>query len=344
MSEISMQEKLSAIVSNAVDRMNGAQTLDVLNDIRVNVLGKKGELTAVLKGMKDVSPEDRPKVGQMVNEARDTIEKTLEEVKTKLEREKLERQLAEEVIDVTLPARKAEVGHRHPNTIALEEVERIFIGMGYEVVEGPEVEYDLYNFEKLNIPANHPAKDEQDTFYVTKDIVLRTQTSPCQAREMEKGKLPIRMLSPGRVFRSDEVDATHSPSFHQVEGLVVDKNITFADLKGTLAQFARELFGPETKTKFRPHHFPFTEPSAEMDVSCFKCGGKGCRFCKGSGWIEILGCGMVHPHVFEMCGIDPEQYTGFAFGVGLERIALLKYEIDDMRLLYENDYRFLKQF
>ncbi len=344
MSEISMQEKLSAIVKNALDSMNGAQTLDALNDIRVNVLGKKGELTAVLKGMKDVAPEDRPKVGQMVNEARDTIEKTLETVKTKLESEKLERQLAEEIIDVTLPARKVEVGHRHPNTIALEEVERIFIGMGYEVVEGPEVEYDLYNFEKLNIPANHPAKDEQDTFYVTKDIVLRTQTSPCQAREMEKGRLPIRMLSPGRVFRSDEVDATHSPSFHQVEGLVVDKNITFADLKGTLAQFAKELFGPETKTKFRPHHFPFTEPSAEMDVSCFKCGGKGCRFCKGSGWIEILGCGMVHPHVFEMCGIDPDEYTGFAFGVGLERIALLKYEIDDMRLLYENDYRFLKQF
>ncbi|HIS79885.1 MAG TPA: phenylalanine--tRNA ligase subunit alpha [Candidatus Scatomonas merdavium] len=339
-----MQEKLSAIVKNALDSMNGAQTLDALNDIRVNVLGKKGELTAVLKGMKDVAPEDRPKVGQMVNEARDTIEKTLETVKTKLESEKLERQLAEEIIDVTLPARKVEVGHRHPNTIALEEVERIFIGMGYEVVEGPEVEYDLYNFEKLNIPANHPAKDEQDTFYVTKDIVLRTQTSPCQAREMEKGRLPIRMLSPGRVFRSDEVDATHSPSFHQVEGLVVDKNITFADLKGTLAQFAKELFGPETKTKFRPHHFPFTEPSAEMDVSCFKCGGKGCRFCKGSGWIEILGCGMVHPHVFEMCGIDPDEYTGFAFGVGLERIALLKYEIDDMRLLYENDYRFLKQF
>ena len=344
MSEISMQEKLSAIVKKALDSMNGAQTLDALNDIRVNVLGKKGELTAVLKGMKDVAPEERPKVGQMVNEARDTIEKTLEEVKTRLESEKLERQLAEEVIDVTLPAKKVEVGHRHPNTIALEEVERIFIGMGYEVVEGPEVEYDLYNFEKLNIPANHPAKDEQDTFYITKDIVLRTQTSPCQARVMERGKLPIRMLSPGRVFRSDEVDATHSPSFHQVEGLVVDKNITFADLKGTLAQFARELFGPETKTKFRPHHFPFTEPSAEMDVSCFKCGGKGCRFCKGSGWIEILGCGMVHPHVFEMCGIDPEQYTGFAFGVGLERIALLKYEIDDMRLLYENDYRFLKQF
>ncbi len=220
----------------------------------------------------------------------------------------------------------------------------VFVGMGCEVVEGPEVEYDDYNFTKLNIPPDHPAKDEQDTFYITKDIVLRTQTSPTQARVMEQGKLPIRMISPGRVFRSDEVDATHSPSFHQIEGLVVDKHITFADLKGTLAEFAKEIFGPETRTKFRPHHFPFTEPSAEMDVSCFKCGGKGCRFCKGEGWIEILGCGMVHPHVFEMCGIDPDEYTGFAFGVGLERIALLKYEIDDMRLLYENDIRFLSQF
>lgn len=248
------------------------------------------------------------------------------------------------MIDVTLPAKKNCVGHRHPNTIALEEVERVFTGMGYEVVEGPEIEYDEYNFRKLNIPDGHPAKDEQDTFYINKDIVLRTQTSPVQARIMEQGKLPICILSPGRVFRSDEVDATHSPSFHQIEGLIIDKNISFADLKGTLEVFAKELFGEDTKTKFRPHHFPFTEPSAEMDVSCFKCGGKGCRFCKGSGWIEILGCGMVHPHVLEMCGIDPEEYTGFAFGVGLERIALLKYEIDDMRLLYENDIRFLKQF
>jgi len=259
-----------------------------------------------------------------------------------MERAIREEKMKQEVIDVTLPAKKNMVGHRHPNTIALEEVERIFIGMGYEVVEGPEVEYDLYNFEKLNIPADHPAKDEQDTFYINDDIVLRTQTSPVQARVMEQGKLPIRMIAPGRVFRSDEVDATHSPSFHQIEGLVIDKNISFADLKGTLEVFAKELFGEDTKTKFRPHHFPFTEPSAEVDVSCFKCGGKGCRFCKGSGWIEILGCGMVHPHVLEMCGIDPEEYTGFAFG--LERIALLKYEIDDMRLLYENDIRFLKQF
>ena len=249
-----------------------------------------------------------------------------------------------EVTDVTLPAKKAKIGHRHPNTIALEEVERIFIGMGYEVVEGPEVEYADYNFTKLNIPEDHPARDEQDTFFINDSILLRSQTSPVQAREMEKGKLPIRMIAPGRVFRSDEVDATHSPSFHQIEGLVIDKNVTFADLKGTLQEFAKELFGPETKTKFRPHHFPFTEPSAEVDVSCFKCGGKGCRFCKGSGWIEILGCGMVHPNVLRMCGIDPDEYTGFAFGVGLERIALLKYEIDDMRLLYENDSRFLKQF
>ena len=344
MSEINVKEKLEAIVARAMDSIDRAGDLNALNDVRVSVLGKKGELTAVLKGMKDVAPEDRPKVGQMVNDARSEIENRMEQVKKSLEAAKLEQQLKEEVIDVTLPARKAEVGHRHPNTIALEEVERIFVGMGYEVVEGPEVEYDLYNFEKLNIPANHPAKDEQDTFYISKDIVLRTQTSPVQARIMEQGKLPIRMIAPGRVFRSDEVDATHSPSFHQIEGLVVDKHITFADLKGTLEQFAREMFGENTRTKFRPHHFPFTEPSAEVDVSCFKCGGKGCRFCKGSGWIEILGCGMVHPHVFEMCGIDPEVYTGFAFGVGLERIALLKYEIDDMRLLYENDDRFLKQF
>ena len=216
--------------------------------------------------------------------------------------------------------------------------------MGYEVVEGPEVEYDYYNFEALNIPANHPAKDEQDTFYINDKILLRTQTSPVQVREMEKGKLPIRMIAPGRVFRSDDVDATHSPSFHQIEGLVIDKHITFADLKGTLAEFAKQLFGKDTKVKFRPHHFPFTEPSAEVDVTCFKCGGKGCKFCKGSGWIEILGCGMVHPRVLKMSNIDPEEYSGFAFGVGLERIALLKYEIDDMRLLYENDERFLKQF
>ncbi|MDK2808608.1 MAG: phenylalanyl-tRNA synthetase alpha chain [Clostridiales bacterium] len=339
-----MQEKLKGIVDQAIAQINESDGMEKLNDIRVAFLGKKGELTSVLKSMKDVAPEERPKVGQMVNEAREQLESILEEKKAMFLKKVREEQIKMETIDVTLPAKKKEMGKHHPNTIALEEMESIFVGMGYEVIEGPEVEYDYYNFEALNIPANHPAKDEQDTFYVNPNIVLRTQTSSVQVHEMEKGKLPIRMIAPGRVFRSDEVDATHSPSFHQVEGLVIDKNVTFSDLKGTLAQFAKELFGEETKVKFRPHHFPFTEPSAEMDVSCFKCGGSGCRFCKGSGWIEILGCGMVHPHVLEMSGINPEEYVGFAFGVGLERVALLKYEIDDMRLLYENDVRFLKQF
>lgn len=339
-----MKEKLQAIREEAIKKMEESDALDKLNDIRVAYLGKKGKLTEVMKGMKDVAAEERPKVGQLVNDTRKAIEEKLEEVKKELATAAREAKMKEEVIDVTLPAKKNNVGHRHPNTIALEDVENIFIGMGYEVVEGPEIEYDYYNFEALNIPANHPAKDEQDTFYINDKIVLRTQTSPVQAREMEKGNLPIRMIAPGRVFRADEVDATHSPSFHQIEGLVVDKNITFADLKGTLAQFAKEMFGEDTKVKFRPHHFPFTEPSAEMDMTCFKCGGKGCRMCKGSGWIEILGCGMVHPKVLKMSGIDPEEYTGFAFGIGLERITLLKYEIDDMRLLYENDTRFLKQF
>jgi len=339
-----MKEKLKAIREEAVFKILESENLDKLNEIRVAYLGKKGQLTEVLKGMKDVAPEDRPKVGQMVNETRAAIEEKMEEVKNNLAAKAREAKLKAEVIDVTLPAKKNKIGHLHPNTVALEELEKIFVGLGYEVVEGPEVEYDYYNFEALNIPANHPAKDEQDTFYINRNMVLRTQTSSVQVHVMENEKPPIRIISPGRVFRSDEVDATHSPSFHQVEGLVIDKNVTFADLKGTLQEFAKELFGADTKVKFRPHHFPFTEPSAEMDVTCFKCGGKGCRFCKGEGWIEILGCGMVHPHVLEMSGIDPEEYTGFAFGVGLERIALLKYEIDDMRLLYENDDRFLSQF
>lgn len=339
-----MRDQLEQIKKEALKQIEASDALEKLNDIKVAYLGKKGELTNVLKSMKDVAPEDRPKVGQLVNDARAVIEGKLEETITVLQKKVREEQLKKEVIDVTLPSKRSKSGHTHPNTIALEEVERIFVGMGYEVMEGPEVEYDHYNFEKLNIPKNHPARDEQDTFYISDSIVLRSQTSPVQIRAMEEGKLPIRMLAPGRVFRSDEVDATHSPSFHQIEGLVIDKNITFADLKGTLAEFAKELFGPETKVKFRPHHFPFTEPSAEVDVTCFKCGGDGCRFCKGSGWIEILGCGMVHPNVLSMSGIDPNEYSGFAFGVGLERIALLKYEIDDMRLLYENDIRFLKQF
>lgn len=339
-----MKEKLEQIKQRAMEEIQAVDGMDRLNEIRVAFLGKKGELTKVLKSMKDVPPEERPKVGQFVNETRTIIEEALEKEKKLLAAKIREEKMKREVIDVTLPATRKMMGHRHPNQIALEDLERVFVGMGYEVVEGPEVEYDKYNFELLNIPANHPAKDEQDTFYITKDILLRTQTSPVQARIMETGRMPIRVIAPGRVFRSDEVDATHSPSFHQVEGLVVDKGITFADLKGTLQQFATEFFGPETKVKFRPHHFPFTEPSAEVDITCFKCGGKGCRMCKGSGWIEILGCGMVHPKVLRDCGIDPEVYSGFAFGIGLERVALLKYEIDDMRLLYENDVRFLNQF
>ena len=339
-----MKEKLEGIKKEALALIENADKMDKLNEVKVAYLGKKGQLTALLKGMKNIAPEERPAFGQMVNEVRSQLENVLEEKKTALAKAAREAQMKAECIDVTLPARKQAAGHRHPNHVALDEVERIFIGMGYEVVEGPEVEYDYYNFEALNIPANHPAKDEQDTFYITDKILLRTQTSPVQVRTMEKQPLPIRMIAPGRVFRSDEVDATHSPSFHQIEGMVIDKNITFADLKGTLQQFAKEMFGEDTKVKFRPHHFPFTEPSAEVDVTCFKCHGKGCRFCKGEGWIEILGCGMVHPHVLEMSGIDPNEYSGFAFGVGLERIALLKYEIDDMRLLYENDIRFLKQF
>ena len=339
-----MKNNLQEIQSHALQMLREAQSLDKLNDVRVAFLGKKGELTAVLKSMKDIAPEDRPAFGQMVNDTRNEIESCFEEMQSALESALLDAKVKAETIDVTLPGKTKDLGHEHPCNLILKEVEDIFIGMGYEVVSGPEVEYDYYNFEALNIPANHPAKDEQDTFYINNDILLRTQTSSVQIHEMEKGVLPIRMIAPGRVFRADEVDATHSPCFHQIEGLVVDKGITFADLKGTLDEFAKRFFGPDTRTKFRPHHFPFTEPSAEVDVSCFKCGGKGCRFCKGEGWIEILGCGMVHPHVLEMVGIDPNEYSGFAFGMGLERLTLLKCEIDDMRLLYENDYRFLKQF
>ena len=341
---MSIEAKLQEIKSGILKKIEEADNVNVINDIKVSVLGKKGELTQVLKSMKDLPPEERPVVGQMVNSVRAALEEKIAEKTKQISKLMLAEKMKRETIDVTLPGVRKMTGHRHPNQIALQDLERVFIGMGYEVVEGPEIEYDRYNFELLNIPANHPAKDEQDTFYITNDILLRTQTSSVQARIMEKGQLPIKVISPGRVFRSDEVDATHSPSFHQVEGLVVDKGITMADLKGTLDQFAKTFFGNNTKTKFRPHHFPFTEPSAEVDISCFKCGGKGCRFCKGSGWIEILGCGMLHPKVLSDCGIDPEVYSGFAFGIGLERVALLKYEIDDMRLLYENDIRFLQQF
>ncbi len=339
-----MNEKLNQIRKEAMAQIREAGEVGRLNEIKVAFLGKKGQLTAIMKQMRDVPPQERPAFGQMVNDTRREIEEAMEGMRAQLASKAREMQLASETIDVTLPAKKHALGHRHPNSIALEEVERIFVGMGYEVVEGPEIEYDYYNFEALNIPANHPAKDEQDTFYINKELLLRTQTSGTQVHMLEQGRLPIRMIAPGRVFRADELDATHSPNFHQVEGLVVDKHVTFADLKGTLAVFAKRLFGEDTKVKFRPHHFPFTEPSAEMDVTCFKCGGKGCRMCKGEGWIEILGCGMVHPHVLEMSGVDPNEYQGFAFGVGLERIAMLKYEIDDMHHLYENDVRFLKQF
>lgn len=339
-----IQEDLERIRQEAHERLEKAFSPEEINQIKVDFLGKKGQLTGILKGMKDVAAQDRPKVGQMVNETRVRIEEAISQHQKEIEEKLLAERLKAEKIDVTLPAKKETRGHLHPNTVALREIEEVFIGMGYEVVDGPEIEKDYYNFEALNIPEDHPAKDEQDTFYIGGEMLLRTQTSGTQIHEMEKGHIPVRMIAPGRVYRADEVDATHSPVFHQVEGLVLDKGITFADLKGTLAEFAKAIFGEDTKVRFRPHHFPFTEPSAEMDVSCFKCGGKGCSFCKNEGWIEILGCGMVHPHVLEMSGIDPEVYSGFAFGVGLERIALLKYEIDDMRLLYENDKRFIDQF
>ena len=339
-----MQDRLNEIRALALKRIKDSDSPEKLKEIQIAVLGKKGELTSIMKTLKDVAPEDRPKVGQMINDARAEIEKNLEEANKKLQEEVRNARLKAEVIDVTLPAKKPVIGHRHPNTIALEEVERIFIGLGYEITEGPEIEKDYYNFEALNIPADHPAKDEQDTFYINGEMLLRTQTSSTQIHAMEAGKPPIRILAPGRVFRADEVDATHSPSFHQIEGLVVDKNITFADLKGTLAQFAKELFGEDTRVKFRPHHFPFTEPSAEMDVSCFKCGGKGCSMCKGEGWIEILGGGMVHPKVLQNGGVDAEKFSGFAFGIGLERLVMFRFGIDDMRLLYKNNIKFLEQF
>lgn len=339
-----IQEDLERIRQEAKAKLEEVKTPEEINDLRVALLGKKGQITAILKGMKDVAKEDRPKVGQLVNEAREAIETSLESRQKELEAKLQEARLASETIDVTLPGKTMERGHLHPNQVALREIEDIFIGMGYEVVDGPEVEKDYYNFEALNIPANHPAKDEQDTFYLGSDMLLRTQTSGVQIHEMERGKIPIRMIAPGRVYRADEVDATHSPVFHQVEGLVVDKGITFADLKGTLAEFAKGIFGEDTKVRFRPHHFPFTEPSCEMDVQCHKCGGKGCPTCKGEGWIEILGAGMIHPKVLEGCGIDTDVYSGWAFGMGLERLAMRRFKISDLRLIFENDVRFLQQF
>lgn len=294
--------------------------------------------------MKDLSKEERPAIGKLANEVRSTLENAIEEASKKIKSSAIQAKLQNETIDITMPGIKQTVGKRHPLEQTLEEMKQIFISMGFTIEEGPEVEKDYYNFEALNIPKNHPARGEQDTFYINDNVVLRTQTSPIQVRTMEKQKPPIKMISPGKVYRSDSVDATHSPIFYQMEGLVVDKGITFANLKGTLELFAKKLFGNDIRTKFRPHHFPFTEPSAEMDASCFVCHGKGCRVCKGEGWIELLGCGMVHPQVLRNCGIDPEVYSGFAFGMGVDRMVMLKYGIDDIRNMYESDMRFLNQF
>ena len=313
-------------------------------NLRIRFLGKKGELTSVLRNMGQVAPEDRPAVGQLVNNLRNEIETELSQRAEKLKQLALETKLKAEKVDVTEPGKKINVGHRHPIYQTEKRLKDIFVGMGFSIVEGPEVEYDYYNFEALNLPKNHPARDTQDTFYITENILLRSQTSPVQVRAMEQMKPPIRIISPGRVYRADPADATHSPIFHQCEGLVIDKGITMGDLKGVLELFAKKVFGEDTKVRFRPHHFPFTEPSAEVDVTCWECGGKGCRVCKNEGWVEILGAGMVHPFVLSNCGIDPNEYSGFAFGLGIERIALASFNIDDMRLLYENDTRFLDQF
>ena len=339
-----MKEQLEQIRLQALSDIAADTSLRALDDIRVKYLGRKGALTAILKQMGGLSAEERPVMGALANEVRAAIEGALESKVKELRAAELEKKLQAERLDVTLPGKRREMGKKHPLTTVLDELQDIFVGMGFQIADGPEVEYDHYNFEKLNIPKDHPARDTQDTFYINDNIVLRTQTSPVQVRVMEQQRPPIRVISPGRVYRSDAVDATHSPLFHQVEGLVVDKGVTMADLKGTLAMFVQRLYGKDAAVRFRPHHFPFTEPSAEMDVVCFHCHGEGCRLCKGEGYIEILGCGMVHPDVLAGCGIDPEVYSGFAFGMGLERIVMRRFGIDDMRLFYENDLRFLNQF
>lgn len=339
-----MQERLNEILSKAKEQLEKVTSTQETEEIRVKLLGKKGELTSILKSMKDLSVEEKKALGMSVNKAKAEVEELLaakfEEVKAKARELKFEA----EKIDVTEPGVVNKLGAKHPLTVTIEEVSKVFQNMGFSIVEGPEIETVFNNFDALNAGPNHPARDMTDTFYVNEEVLLRTQTSPVQVRTLMGQKPPIRVISPGRVFRCDTPDATHSPVFHQIEGLVVDEGITMADLKGVLDSFAKQLFGEETRTKFRPHHFPFTEPSAEMDVSCFKCGGKGCRVCKGSGWIEILGCGMVHPNVLKVGNIDTEKYTGFAFGLGAERVAMLKYGIDDIRLNYENDMRYIEQF
>lgn len=339
-----MQERLKQILEESKKQLQEAVSVADAEDVRVKVLGKKGQLTEILRSMGQLAPEERKELGQAANQVRSEVEKMLDETFENLKSKAREAKFKAEKIDVTEPGKLYKLGTKHPVTITIEEVSRVFKSMGFTLTEGPEVETVFNNFDALNAGPNHPARDWTDTFYVNDDVLLRTQTSPVQVRTLMNQKPPIRVFAPGRCFRCDTPDATHSPMFHQVEGLVVDEGITMADLKGVLDSFAKQMFGPEARTKFRPHHFPFTEPSAEMDVSCFKCGGKGCKVCKGSGWIEILGCGMVHPNVLKVGGIDTEKYTGFAFGMGVERIAMLKYGIDDIRLLYENDMRFIEQF
>lgn len=344
---MSLQEKLEALKQETLAKIEETKELAGLNQIRVETLGKKGPITEVLRGMKDLSAEERPKVGSFANEIRDLITKEIEAKKELLEQLALQKALEDETIDVTLPGKPMKQGTRHVLTQIIEEIEDIFIGMGYEVVEGYEVEQDHYNFERMNLPKDHPARDMQDTFYISDEILIRTHTSPVQARTMEKhdfSKGALRMISPGKVFRRDTDDATHSHQFHQIEGLVIDKNVTMADLKGTLEEVMQKMFGADRKIRLRPSYFPFTEPSVEVDVSCFKCGGEGCSVCKHTGWIEILGAGMVHPNVLKMSGIDPEVYSGFAFGLGPDRIAMLRYGVNDIRNFYLNDLRFISQF
>ena len=339
-----MKEALQQILEEAKSRLQEVQSIQEAEDVRIKVLGKKGQLTGILKSMGGLSPEERKELGMQANKAKSEIEEMLNRTFEQLREKAQEAKFKAEKIDVTEPGKDYKLGTKHPVTITIEEISKVFKSMGFTLTEGPEVETVYNNFDALNAGPNHPARDWTDTFYINDQVLLRTQTSPVQVRTLKAQKPPIRVFAPGRCFRCDTPDATHSPMFHQVEGLVVDEGITMADLKGVLDSFAKQMFGEETRTKFRPHHFPFTEPSAEMDVSCFKCGGKGCRVCKGSGWIEILGCGMVHPSVLKVGGIDTEKYTGFAFGMGVERVAMLKYGIDDIRLLYENDMRFIEQF
>ena len=339
-----MKEQLRQISESFKEKLQEAKDPETIENLRVAFLGKKGELTAVLRGMGQLSAEERPEIGQLANEVRQKIEAGLAEKSEELKRKARAAKLAAEIIDVTMPGQMPEKGAFHPLQQVIEEMENVFIGMGYEIVEGPEVEYDYYNFEALNIPEGHPSRDTQDTFYITDKVLLRTQTSGVQVRTMEQRKPPLKMICPGKVYRSDTMDATHSPIFHQLEGLVVDKGVTMGDLKGTLEVYAKAMFGENSRIRLRPHHFPFTEPSAEVDVSCWACGGKGCRVCKGEGWIEVLGCGMVHPDVLKRCGIDPKEYSGFAFGIGIERTAMARFGVTDLRQFFENDIRFLKQF